>query len=417
MFALRSLLSLMACTALAPQDTALPSGTSAAGTDAADTGAAPPPSDDSDESVLRQAIAGERDAADALTTIAASGGLPVQTDDGTFLFACLCGPGDWMLAGDHEGWAGQSMSLAGELSWIEVEIPSPDGSLYKLTDGTSWIADPMGRRFGWDEFGEFSLVRSTAAHVERWYDLSGSGLTGRDLQVWVPDGGVFTHMLLAHDGQNLFDPEAAWGGWRLQDSLPEGVLVVGIENTSDRIEEYTHTTDVIHGQTWGGWGDDYAALVEETIRPAMTEAYGEPEVIGLLGSSLGGLISFYIAHLYPDRYDMAISMSGTMGWGSITVNNPTMIDLYAEAGHRDVALYLDSGGSGTCYDADGDGIEDDDPNSTDNYCTNIQLRDTLEGVGYTAEVDLWHWHELDAEHNEYAWAERVFRPLQIFADL
>ena len=45
---------------------------------------------------------------------------------------------------------------------------------------------------------------------------------------------------------------------------------------------------------------------------------------------------------------------------------------------------------------------------------NLQLRDVLTKIGYTFEADLWHWHEQDAPHNEYAWAERVFRPLELF---
>lgn len=370
-----------------------------------------------DEATLRAAIAGERDAEDALAAVADSGGLPVRTEDGTFLFACTCGDGTWYLAGDHEGWTGQEMTKSGDLWWIEVEIAEPDGSLYKFTDQESWTPDPWGRRYGYDDYGEYSLVRSTAAHLERWYDVSGEGLVARDLQVWVPADGAFTHALYAHDGQNLFDPNAFWGGWRLDESLPDGVLVVGIDNTVDRMEEYTHTTDRISGTTYGGEGDAYARLVEETVRPMMERAYGEAEVTGTMGSSLGGLISFYIADQYPGRYDMAISLSGTMGWGSIGSDNPTMLDLYADAGHRGVALYLDSGGEGPCEDSDGDGLEDDSAEAYDNYCENRQLADVLEGVGYVYEEDLWHWWEEGAEHNEAEWAARVWRPLTIFASL
>jgi predicted alpha/beta superfamily hydrolase len=135
-----------------------------------------------------------------------------------------------------------------------------------------------------------------------------------------------------------------------------------------------------------------------------------------MGSSLGGLVSLYFAHAYPDDYDFAASLSGTVGWGSIGMHNPTIIELMAADGHGPVPLYVDSGGGGTCEDADGDGIEDDAADGADNYCENIQLRDSLVDAGYQYEVDLWHWWEPDAEHNEMAWAARVFRPLQIFAD-
>ena len=371
--------------------------------------------DPTDEELFRAAIDGEMDAEEALARIAASGGLPVETDTGSFLFGCLCGGAGWMLAGDHEGWGGQELTQAGQLWWIETEVPTPVGSLYKFTDGDAWTSDPLGRCFGFDEFGEYSLVRASGAHLERWYAVEGFGLEPRDLQVWVPDGGTFTHLLLAHDGQNLFHPEAIWGGWHLQESLPEGILVAGIDNTGARMDEYTPVADLLHGVEMGGLGDDYADLVELVVRPLIEDHYGQAQVVGTMGSSLGGLISLHIADRYPDRYQMAISLSGTMGWGSIGADNPTMIETYPAAGHRDAWLYLDSGGWGTCFDADGDGIEDDDPNSADNYCENVQLRDALVEAGYQYDVDLWHWHEQGADHNEMAWAARVWRPLEIFA--
>lgn len=386
------------------------SGTDDSGTD--DTGTDPA----EDEATLRAAIDGSTDAAEALSAIATSGGLPVLTAEGSYLFACLCGTGDWSLAGDHDDWAGAAMSRTGAMSWIEVDVPAPDGSLYKFTDGTDWIPDPLGRRYGYDDFGIHSIVRASAAHLERWYDISSSALSGRDLHVWVPQDGSFSHTLYVQDGQNLFDPEAIWGGWRLQESLPDDMLVVGIENTWDRISEYTHTTDYLHDTTYGGLGAEYAALQEETIRPLMESAYGEAATVGVMGSSLGGLISLYIAHTYPERYDFTASLSGTVGWGSLGLSNPTVIELMQSAGHQAPAVYIDSGGSGTCLDSDGDGTDDDGTDS-DNYCVNLQLRDVLSGIGYTFDVDLWHWHEEDAPHNEYAWSERVFRPLEVFESL
>ena len=369
-----------------------------------------------DEALLRAAIAGMIDPAEALETVARSAGLPVETSTGGHLFACLCGPGAWSLAGDHSDWSEQEMSRSGELSWIEVALTEPDGSRYKFTDGSDWIADPLGRRYGYDSYGMYSLVRSSEAHLQHWYGLTDGTLAARDLHVWVPAGGAFTHALYVHDGQNLFDPEAIWGGWRLQESAPAEMLIVGIENTADRIDEYTHTTDVIHEQTMGGQGAQYAALVEETIRPMMEATYGEPAVTGVMGSSLGGLISLYIAHLYPGRYDLAASLSGTVGWGSLGSSEPTIIELMAEAGHQSTAIYIDSGGSGSCIDADADGIIDDGEDF-DNYCVNLQLRDVLATIGYSFDVDLWHWHEPDAPHNEYAWSERVYIPLNVFASL
>jgi predicted alpha/beta superfamily hydrolase len=152
----------------------------------------------------------------------------------------------------------------------------------------------------------------------------------------------------------------------------------------------------------------------------MEAAYGAASTVGLLGSSLGGLISLHIADLYPERYDMVISMSATLGWGSRALNNPTMIEIYEAKGRRPFAIYLDSGGGDggmACVDADMDGIKDDNPAASDNYCENVQMRDTLAAIGHEFGVDLWHWFMPGAAHNEGAWGERMELPLSLFMGL
>jgi len=137
----------------------------------------------------------------------------------------------------------------------------------------------------------------------------------------------------------------------------------------------------------------------------------------VMGSSLGGLISLHIGERNPDGYAFVGSMSGTLGWGSIGPHTgETLIERYAAEPVLPFVVYLDSGGDGPCSDGDGDGIEDDGAGS-DNYCETVQMRDTLAAAGYVFDENLFHWHELGAEHTEQAWGARVFRPLQIFAAL
>jgi hypothetical protein len=343
----------------------------------------------------------------------------VATATGGFLFACLCGQGDWNLVGDHNAWADAPMDTTGPLWWAEAEVPAPDGSLYKFHEATDdlYIADPLGRRYGFDDFGRYSIVRATAAHLERWYAIAGEGLQPRDLQVHVPTGGLFTHVLYVHDGQNLFDPDAIWGGWGLQKSVPPNMLIVGIDNTPARMDEYTHVPDIIDIDEIGGQGETYADFVDGVVRPRMEAAYGPAAVVGTMGSSLGGLISLVIADRFPERYDMAITMSGTVGWGSIGLHNETIIERYAAAGKRGFAIYVDSGGGGTCGDADMDGIDDDDPQASDNYCENAQLLGILGDLGWVEGADLWYQYDPGAPHNEAAWGARVDVPLAAFASL
>jgi Putative esterase len=178
--------------------------------------------------------------------------------------------------------------------------------------------------------------------------------------------------------------------------------------------------DVIEGLgSVGGKGDAYADFLKNTVRPLIQKQYGETGPVGIMGSSLGGLISLHIADREPGEYAFAASLSGTVGWGSIGdgIRNPTMIERYKARGHQGTVLYIDSGGSGTCFDSDSDGIADDDPDAHDNFCENNQLRDALLSVGYASEKDLFHWWEPGAQHNEAAWGARVFRPLSIFSGL
>jgi hypothetical protein len=398
--------------------TGKPGGSSEDSVDSADTGSESAESASAvDEATLRAAIAGETDAEVALFSIANNGGLPIETADGTFLFACLCGDGDWAVAGDFDDWAGQSMGRSGELVWAEVVVEQPEEAGYKLTNGTDWTADPMARRYRYDDFGELSLVRSTEPHLERAFADEAYGLTARELRMFVPRDGLFTHMVVVHDGQNLFDPSAFHGGWQLDSAAADRpLLIVGIDNTAARFDEYTPVTDVLDGQTYGGRAADYAELVRD-VRVAMEDRYGTADTTGVMGSSLGGLVSFAIADLQPGEWDAALSLSGTMGWGSIGANGPTILDAYAAAGKRDTVLYLDSGGGGTCVDADGDGLQDDALDGSDNYCENRQFADQLADMGYTWSVDLYHWHEAGAPHTEAAWAARVFRPLDVLMSL
>jgi hypothetical protein len=373
-----------------------------------------------DALTIDKAIAGEISAEQAFDQIALSDGFPIEVDGG-FLFARLDdGGGAYELAGDFNAWSPQPMSTAPGFYYAIVNVSAPDGAKYKLVRGGEFAPDPYARRYAYDELGEISLVRAGAPHLERFPKVAGASVPARSVRVWVP-GSSATHHLYVHDGQNLFDPQGPFGGWHLNDAVGSSTLVVGIDNGGAlRIDEYTHVPDVIDGtNSVGGKGDAYADYVLETVRPLVESRHGVPTRAGVLGASLGGLISFHQALKNPDAWQFAGSMSGTFGWGSIGATNETLIERWQASPKLDTTLYLDSGGGpgAGCVDSDGDGIEDDAAGSADNYCETVQLRDVLESSGYLFDQDLFHWHEPGATHDEAAWAARVFRPVQIFEAL
>ncbi|MCO4747255.1 MAG: hypothetical protein KC912_20825 [Proteobacteria bacterium] len=407
------LLALLACTPSGPggdQDSVAP-----------DTGETADTSDTAtpatDESLVRDLIAGNGDLAEVLQQVAWSGGFPVSTAAGGLLFVA---EGDSRtLAGDHNAWAETPMNQATGFSWIEVQIAAPNGSGYKF--GPTLQADPWARSYTYDSFGELSYVRppTNDPRLDRWPALEGEGLSARDLRVFVPPGTGPWPVLYVHDGQNLFDPEAIWGGWKLQEAMaaqPDMVLV-GIDNTPARMDEYTHVHDAEVGA--GGQAAAYSTLVRGTVRPHIEAEYGSTGTDGLLGSSLGGLVSLIIADAAPAEWDFVASMSGTLGWGKLASDNELILERWERA-PRGVVVYVDSGGSAGgagCEDPNADGFTVDDPDDSDNYCANREFADRLAAAGYTWDQDLHHWWQEDAPHNEAAWAARVQRPLSIFATL
>ncbi|RME55033.1 MAG: alpha/beta hydrolase, partial [Deltaproteobacteria bacterium] len=299
--------------------------------------------------------------------------------------------------------------------------------------GDVWFADPHARRFDYDDFGEYSLVfGNSESHLERYHAFHANALDNdRDLYLYLPPGyetaqGKRYPVLYMHDGQNLFDPAAPFGSWYvdevIDDLLAEGamkeIIVCGLANTPDRMDEYTHVEDFVLGLT-GGDAPLYADLLVNQVKPFIDERYRtlpDRSNTAILGSSLGGLVSFWIGYNFDDVFSLVGSMSGTMGWGSINLHNETIIEIIAGGEKKALHYSLDSGGdsgAGPCVDADDDGIEDDNPNASDNYCENLQLRNVLEGKGYGAQELRYHWSP-GAPHNESAWHERLPLPLTFF---
>ncbi len=333
---------------------------------------------------------------------------------------CLGGPGlSLSLAGDFNDWApGQHVldELAPGFYLVEAPVDAPQG-LYKLVlDETEFFADPLARRFGWDQFGEYSQVDPLPdrGHHERWpaFDVAVGDLEPRTVTAWLPAGAfdmTDLPVVVMHDGQNLFSPDAFFGGWRVGEQLELAVgdgtlpplVIVGVDNTPARFEEYTPVTDVLDGMRVGGRADEYADFLVQGVLPFAQERYpiGQgSSLVATMGSSLGGLVSLYLGQRHPDVFGHVASMSGTIDWGTFGASNPTIRDLYQDDPPLGLRLYVDSGGSeGTGCPADG----------SDNYCGNLALADDLRAMGWQDEVDLFYRWEPGAPHNEAAWADRL----------
>ncbi len=117
-------------------------------------------------------------------------------------------------------------------------------------------------------------------------------------------------VLYMHDAQNLFDAKTSFAGeWSVDetlDSLNAKVIVVGIEHGNDqRLAELTPYANEKYG---GGKADQYLSFLVNTLKPYIDENYrtkSNKKNTAIMGSSLGGLVSFYAVMKYPKVFSKA----------------------------------------------------------------------------------------------------------------
>ena len=140
-------------------------------------------------------------------------------------------------------------------------------------------------------------------------------------------------VLYMHDGQNLFDAKTAAYGveWGVDETVNrlvatgvmEEVIVVGVDNTPDRIAEYTPCCDPKYG---GGKLDAYQAFIVDTVKPLVDKTLRtlpRKETTAIMGSSLGGIASVAIAQRRPDVFSRAGGVSSSFWWDkSVAVRQP-----------------------------------------------------------------------------------------------
>lgn len=144
-----------------------------------------------------------------------------------------------------------------------------------------------------------------------WPDVASEHLEPtRHVSVWLPPGyGDDPErrypVLYMHDGQNLFDPRIANTGvdWGVDEAMVAGVeagrfepaIVVASWSTDRRWEEYSPWHD----------GPGYARFLVEELMPRVNREYRTRRGPGhtfVMGSSMGGLISWHLVTEHPDVF-------------------------------------------------------------------------------------------------------------------
>lgn len=216
-------------------------------------------------------------------------------------------------------------------------------------------------------------------------------------------------VIYMQDGQNLFDQSLSYAGeWQVDETMAalshEGIeaIIVGIANAETRrIDEYGPFKDLRLRR--GGRGDWYVAFMANTVKPLIDREFRtlpEREHTGVMGSSLGGLISLYAFFGRPDIFGFAGVMSPSLWFAQEAI-----FSYVRQSAFRPGQIYLDLG---THEGGDTRPARRPPHKYTSRYLTAARhMRDMLAAKGYTEGHLLRYEEEDEAVHNEEAWARRL----------
>lgn len=215
-------------------------------------------------------------------------------------------------------------------------------------------------------------------------------------------------VLYMHDGQNIFDASTSFAGveWGVDEAAErlidagtiEPIIIVGIYNNADRMREYSPGPADQRGTS-------YTRFVVEEVIPFINRTYRvdpDRDKTGTAGSSLGGLISLYLAHEYPGVFGRCGVVSPSLGWQDRALL--TRIEQGDKAWLRGCRIWVDMGTAegGTA------------PPSRETTLAVAHARDLAELLDRAGLIRGEGYEYLEIEggrHNEQAWAGRIDRIL------
>lgn len=230
----------------------------------------------------------------------------------------------------------------------------------------------------------------------------------RTLRIYTPDAydqdpDRRFPVLYMCDGQNVFDhPESAlFHTWRANVAMEQGVregahppfIIVGLDHLPGRFEEYSPWPFPVRGVE--PRGSLFVDCVVHHVRPFIESTYRTltgPEHTGILGASLGGLISLYAARERPDVFGRVGAVSPTLMWSDFRTfehwssRYDTWTKIWLDAG-REERIWLD-------------GLELDYAGITERFYWH------LKGLGY-ADHEVTLYLEPGANHHEVDWQRRL----------
>ena len=214
-------------------------------------------------------------------------------------------------------------------SWAAVETNASNGSVpnHSYTFGTT-PATVLCQVLNWEDLagpGGGGPTSTAAANVSIISTAFAMPQLGRTRRVWLylPPGyatsGRRYPVLYMQDGQNVFDAATSFAGeWGVDEALnqlaasgqdPTGCIVVAIDNSANRLDEYSPWNNPAYG---GGQGDLYVDFLVQTLKPYIDTNYRtltDRANTGIGGSSMGALIATYAALREPAVFGKVAALS------------------------------------------------------------------------------------------------------------
>ncbi len=300
---------------------------------------------------------------------------PGQTVDVWPHFTTQTGQVVTLLASFHSNVLGDDRAIYAYLPPSYAENTGATFPVLYMHDGQNlWAALPQLAPYGtWNVDTAFDAASQTGACSE-------GGVVGWGAQ---PLGGTPTTC--------IGDGDCSSGECR---TFPEAI-VIGVASDSDRIYEYTPTTDPT--TPGGGGADSYLQMLVQELKPAvdgMLRTRPDVASTALAGSSLGGLVTAYAGTKLADVFGRLAELSPSTWWNNDVILSE--ITATADASTRPLVIYVDSA-AGT----------DDDEVDTD------MLASLYLSLGYVDGVNFRHVVQPGAQHNETYWAQRFPGAMQL----
>ena len=198
-------------------------------------------------------------------------------------------------------------------------------------------------------------------------------------------------VLYMHDGQSVFV------NWRIDELMEpviaanqmQPIIVVAIFNGDSqeaRFSDYTPTSNPRFPKS--GNADLYGRMIVEELKPIVdSEFRTAPDQVntGIGGTSLGGLVSLYLALKYPNTFGKVAVMSPSVWWDNQMILKEVK-KLNSKAAQK---IWLDIG------------------TEEGSMAPTKALRDTLLEKGWKRDLDLKYFEAKGAEHDEKSFARRA----------